>query len=409
MVGGHLSSSDQLSLVVVKAMLKDPSDPKCEAVGELPGAGAAWRWTAAAENLWALLREEVQGRLESFAAWLEVYTVICANAETLGEEGVHRAIFKLGCLAEHSCVPSTFKEILCWPPGGSSSDTTTTSPSSSCWQQQQGRPKAVMEAEHQQHPCQLVIRAHEDLDEGDVISISYVPEYLPTWRRQDLLTAGYSLACACDRCTRETELVCAYVCPVCGGGPCSPTAPVVSRAEPLRGLTLRCEECNAETVEEGGTMGHLIAAESAEVLSAEVLCVLHPFHHRVFQEQLERCQTAPSPADRVRIGEQLVSAQRRLTHSKGYTLLGRLCEMIAAAHLEMNEHHQAAASLQRAREFYASSHRGTPDGGHDERCSAQQTRAMAGPLGSPPRRSLRSPSTITRSPSLPSLAEGDGD
>merc|ERR1712232_1422762 len=110
------------------------------------------------------------------------------------------------------------------------------------------------------------------------------------------------------------------------------------------------------------------------------------------------------------MGEQLMEAQRRITgHSNGHPLLGLLCELLAAAHLELGEHHQAVTGFRRAQEFYATSHRGPPDPGYELRCYQQQMKLTTGPLGAMPPRLSKLPSKLTRSPSLPSLAEGDGD
>jgi len=110
--------------------------------------------------------------------------------------------------------------------------------------------------------------------------------------------------------------------------------------------------------------------------------------------------------DRITAIEQLLEAQKRLTGCDSHPLLGQLTEQIADAYIELGDFHRAAHMYQRASDLYAVSHRGPPDSGHDRRCYEQKMRVSAGRMGALPRRLSRlGGGALSRSPSLPSLAE----
>ena len=119
---------------------------------------------------------------------------------------------------------------------------------------------------------------------------------------------------------------------------------------------------------------------------------------------LHNIQQIPAES-RLQALEQISEAQRRLSGSDGHPLLGRLVEFTASAHNELGDIPKAASAYQRAADLYEVSHRGPPESGHDRRCYDCKMSITAGRLGSVPRRFSRL-STVTRSPSLPSLAEG---
>jgi hypothetical protein len=252
----------------------------------------------------------------------------------------------------------------------------------------------------------ITFRARRDLDQGEIVSISYIPEYLPTWRRRQLLQEGYGFKCMCDRCEREAETVCAFLCPACGDGPCSPTTPVLAPGGDIQDLVMGCEACGVG-ISESHVAGPCNEAELADTFTLEATAVLHPFHHKIFNSYYSQLLQMAS-ADRIEAIDQLINAFKRLLPGgSADPLLGKLCEYQAAASLELGEHQQAVTTYRRAQEYYAQSHRGPPDPGHVQRCRLYQVSAARGPLGAMPRRlSQRKSVQMGKSPSLPSLAEG---
>jgi len=394
-------ASEQLSLVVVCALLEDGESPGCEEFRQL--RGNTERWAGPAGRLWDRLRPELRAQVAR-EAMSEVYSIVASNAHD--SEGGRAGIFRFGSYAEHSCAPTAFKEVVA-PVEDASRPGSPCVPTSLPELDVEGSPRRTppqtpVKSRGARQP-QLVVRALQDMAEGDTVSLSYIPEYLPTWRRRELLQAGYDFACQCDRCSRAPELVCAFLCPRCGEGPCSPTVPVTVPAG-LQGLSLRCESCDA-MVEDEQFVQQLVQAELAEVVSADSMRLLHPSHHKIFGMYLHNMQVLPA-ADRAQAAEQLARAQRRMSGRSNHPLLGRLSELEAGAQLELGDHHQAVATLLRAQELFSASHRGPPEAGHALRCYRLQTRVEAGPLGAKPRRLSKLP---VRSPSLPSLAENDGE
>uniref|UniRef100_A0A7S4PZM8 SET domain-containing protein n=1 Tax=Alexandrium monilatum TaxID=311494 RepID=A0A7S4PZM8_9DINO len=412
-----LHVSAQLSLVVLRALLEDGESPGCEEFQQLRGDPE--RWSGPAGRLWEQLQPQLRAQITR-EAMCEVYAIVANNAHAA--DGGRAGIFRFGSYAEHCCAPSCFKEVVV-PVEEVSRPSSPCCPST-VQEQPQEQPqdpweklRAQEEEEDDGHPMahqtserirgaqlpQLVIRALRDMAEGENVSISYIPEYLPTWKRREALQAGYDFTCGCERCVRQPEYVCAYVCSKCGSGPCCPTAPVTAPAS-LGGHSLRCEDCGA-IVEEEQVLQELAQVELAEVVSEEFTRVFHPFHHKIFGMYLNNLQLLPA-RDRIQVTEQLMSAQRRLSGSSSHPVLGRLCELEASAQLEVGDRHTAVSVLRRAQELYGTSHRGPPDPGHVLRCYRLQMKVEVGPLGAKPRRL----SKITgRSPSLPSLAEIDNE
>jgi hypothetical protein len=386
-----LSVSAQLSLVIVQALLQDGDAINCEDFRQLQGDTERWRRPAT--TLWSQMREELREQIAE-EAMCEIFSIVAANAH---ESNSGRAgLFKMGSYAEHSCTPSAFKEVV---------TPVEMAPSRPCTPDadEQASPSSRRSFVPSNLPPRLVIRAQRDIAENDIISISYIREYLPTWKRRELLQAGYGFFCRCERCMLMAEAVCAFTCPRCDDGPCSPLAPVTAPDGSFKGLSFRCEACGIVTTEESEVEA-FTRAEQDEVLSAESTAVLHPFHHKICGVYLHNLEAIP-PQDRVQAIEQIIEAQRRLVGSLNHPILGRLCEKMAAAYMEVGDSHEANVSYRRAQELYSFSHHGPPDAGHDLRCFQMQTQ-VAGPLGPVPRSLSRLPRrSLAKSPSLPSLAE----
>lgn len=404
---GWLPVSEQICLVILQAQLAAPQSAKYEALRTLQGDPE--RWASPATRLWRLLREDIRAQV-SLEELKEVYAIVANNAH--GAERGQAGLFLIGSMAEHSCAPTAFKEVIA-PVVASSR------PGSPRVEDPQGAASfattcAGRVREKPQRSPQLILRALHDMDADEVVSISYIPEYLPTYKRRSLLQANYGFICECDRCLRSPEVVCAYICPGCEDGPCSPTVPVASTTGDLTGLTLSCESCHAITSEEV-VLSQFAAAECSEVVSAEFTQYFHPFHHKIFGMYLNNLKALPA-AQRVEALEQLLDSQRRLTPGEVHPLLGKFSELMAIAYLEMGKHHEALAGFRHAEEHYGASHKGFPDVGHVKRCFDQEMQVLAGPLGPPPLHLTRGavPGTC-RPPSLPALpelgedVEGDGE
>jgi len=97
----------QLSLVAVQALVYDQNSKECEGLRMLWGDPE--RWAVPASRLYALLREEYKARITEELVG-EVYAIVAANAHAApnGRAG----LFLNGSLAEHSCAPTAFKEVL---------------------------------------------------------------------------------------------------------------------------------------------------------------------------------------------------------------------------------------------------------------------------------------------------------
>jgi len=178
-----LCVTDQLALTVIQGVLEAPDSWRCKALFKL--RGDASRWTQRIDKLWSLLSGPARKQI-SQDTLAEVYAVVAANAHA--DAGGRAGVFDLASYAEHCCTPSAFKELVSI--------------------ELEGEPAT-----------RLVVRAHCDLNEGDTLSLSYIPEYLPTRRRREILKAGYGFDCMCPRCTQLPETVCAFRCPSCDDGP----------------------------------------------------------------------------------------------------------------------------------------------------------------------------------------------
>lgn len=399
--GSHgLSGSEQLSLVVAQAFIRDQEAPNCEELRQLRGDQE--RWKGPAVRLWSLMKEEYRC-IFTAEAMSEVFAIVASNAHQ-AEDG-RIGLFRLGSYAEHSCAPSAYKEVVASQPVLSPPGSPVRSPSKG--------PSLGMGEPRQLESPQLVLRAHRDLDEGDIVSISYISEYLPTWVRRQQLQAGYGFTCGCTRCLHQPEVTCAYRCFTCGG-PLSPTGPMTS-IDSLLSSTMTCEDCGLLTAAEDSSFtvtvdpasfAAIVEAERSEVMTQAVSEVLHPFHYRIFGMYLSNMQ-AIEASQRIEAIEQMIEAKRRqITSGDASPLVSRLVEHIATSFLELGDYQQALANFRKAQELYAISHRGLPDPGHDRRCYEQQVLITAGPLGTPSRRNSRIlTSFMTRSLSLPSLAE----
>jgi len=384
-----LSVSAQLSLVVALAFIQDGNAPNCEEFRQLQGDTERWRGPAT--TLWSQMREELRAQI-SEEAMSEIFSIVATNAHE-SEHG-RAGLFNMGSYAEHSCMPSGFKEVL---------TPVERAPTRPCSPDMGGQasPHAVREFVPTSQPPRLVIRAQRDIACGEIISLSYISEYLPTWKRRELLQQGYGFFCRCNRCMLKAEAVCAFRCPRCDDGPVSPLA-AVNAPDGYKGCEFRCESCGVTIAE--GEIEAFTRAELDEALSPESTAVLHPYHHKIIGVYLHNLQAIPAH-ERIQAIEQIIEAQRRLTGNLSHPILGRLCENLAAAYMEVRDWQQANVSYRRAQELYAISHRGPPDSGHDLRCFQMQTQ-VAGPLGPVPRSLSRLPRrSLAKSPSLPSLAE----
>mmetsp|Transcript_62758 Transcript_62758/g.176996 ORF Transcript_62758/g.176996 Transcript_62758/m.176996 type:complete len:487 (+) Transcript_62758:41-1501(+) len=399
-----LSPTAVLSLVIAKALLENADSQVCEEFREL--RGDTDMWASQAQSLYASLREDFRAHF-TLEAVGEIFAIVAQNAHQANDG--RAGVFRLGSYAEHSCEPSAFKEIIASADGLSrpASPACCASPlnghGGSTGDASPGSPTNRSSISSTAPTPQLVIRAQHDLADGDVVSISYIPEYLPTWSRKQLLLQGYGFTCSCDRCERKPEVVCAFKCPKCEEGVCSPATPVSVAKGDFLGHPFSCDSCG-DLVEDPAVLAAFSANECCEVISEESTQLLHPFHYKIFGMYLHNIHSIPA-IQRVEALESLGEAQRRLTGSDVHPLHGRLCELAGAAYVELGDHHQAVASLRRAEEHYALSHRGPPDPGHALRCHAEQMKVTPGPLGTVPSRL----SISSMSPLLPPLREGDGD
>eukprot|EP00929_Paragymnodinium_shiwhaense_P115099 TRINITY_DN83709_c0_g1_i1.p1 TRINITY_DN83709_c0_g1~~TRINITY_DN83709_c0_g1_i1.p1 ORF type:complete len:546 (-),score=78.25 TRINITY_DN83709_c0_g1_i1:374-2011(-) len=397
----------QLSLVVVQALFEDGEEdsPRVAAFRQL--SGDTERWREPAYRLWGMLREEMRS-LITHEAVAEVYAIVAENLHCAdcGRAGV----FAMGCLAEHSCAPSAFREVVtpvdCMSRPGSpccEGRTMATPPGSPF--AGNGLSSPIVGSNPPLRP-QLVLRALYDMAEGDIVSLCYVPEYLPTYQRRQLLQAEFGFKCTCPRCEREPEVASAFVCPHCSSGPCSPTGPVSFEGD-LYSHPLRCEACGVMLSEEP-IVADFLEMERREAVTADEMKYLHPFHWKIYGMYLESLKRLDA-GERLQVMEQVLAALQRLCRSEQTThpFLGKICESAGNAQLECGDLHQAVVCFRRAQDLYAMSHKGSPDPGHGARCYLLETRVTAGRLGAVPRRLSRPTGglIVTRSPSMPSLAE----
>lgn len=387
-----LPASSQLCLATAKTLAYEPESAKCEGLWDL--AGDPLRWEASAAWLWGLLHQDLQDRLgrDNFN---KLFAIVATNAHA-GSTG-RAGLYHLGSFAEHSCAPSSYKEVLDQDVASNSARLAAAavvgSPSGS------GSPACRFEL-HPVTRLQLVVRALRDLDEGEFVSISYIEEHLPTWKRRELLLNGYGFTCACDRCEHLPEVVCCFLCPSCRDGPCVAAVPILDQG--FNGSLFRCENCGYTVSED--VVRAFAMAESEDVDSEIAQRLLHSFHYKKFHKFLYNTDRI-HPVERLKVLEQLTDAQFRLTPHDANPLLGHLNELSAKALLEVGDHHRAAHMFGRAADLYADSHRGPPDSGHEQRCYDMKMQITSHRLGPVPRRLSVASNAIVRSPSLPRLAE----
>mmetsp|Transcript_51452 Transcript_51452/g.137308 ORF Transcript_51452/g.137308 Transcript_51452/m.137308 type:complete len:491 (-) Transcript_51452:72-1544(-) len=376
-----LSLREQLVLVAVETFVRSPESSVCEAFRELAGDLCCARWAVEAQRFWSLLRQDLREKLDRNNVD-EFYSLVAGNAR---EDESRAGLFHFGGYIEHSCCPNAFMEIV------APEVSRMTSPGSP--RTGPPTPKSV-QVISEPHLPQLVVRAQRDLADGELVTISYVPVYLPTWKRRELLD-DRSVSCSCDRCEHAPELVCAYICPHCNDGPCCPMLPCSTPGSLSTGTVLRCEACDAVSSD----LSVFSDAESSEDESGR----LHPHHHRLINRHLASLPTL-EPLDLVRIADLVLDAHVRIFGSCS-PLYGKLCELEANAHLEVSNVTECAAAFQRAAEFYASSHRGAPEAPHYRRCYDQKSTVMAGRLGAMPRRLSKLGTESLKVISMPSLKE----
>jgi len=322
---GRLSISEQLVLTISQAFIEKPQPPQCKALMNLDGDKARWKESASA--LYALLREELQSELSEDLV-SEVYAIVASNSHGTYER--RASIFAMGSMCEHSCAPSAFKEVV-----------------------QRDRPT-------------LVVRALRDLIEGEVVSLSYIPEYQATWKRKELLQSMYGFDCVCERCTNAPERVCTFVCPECEG-PCSPATPVKVGVIEFPKLTFLCDHCKSSFAGDSQSAIPFVAAQESDTIGDDSAHSLYPYHYKIVNMYLESLGDIPAE-HRVPILEQLCDAYRRLFQVETHPILSRLTEKLANAQMELGDMEDAAASFETAAEIYAAIYRGAPSSDHQRRC-----------------------------------------
>lgn len=189
-----------------------------------------------------------------------------------------------------------------------------------------------------------------DLCPGELISISYCASYMTTARRREQLRKQYGFDCVCRRCTVLPEHVRAFRCPACGEGPCSPASSAPD------GRTLVCDACEAEMLLDDEAWAELEAAENSDVVSAEMLEVLHPYHHKptlMYQANLMKLP----PSSRASFLRQHAAARARVYASfcpddLAHPLVANDIEGAALAHLSGGELDEAAATFVEAAELF---------------------------------------------------------
>ena len=280
-------------------------------LSQLRGHPEQWRQTVG--QFQSSLIEEFASKVKHDEL-LDLFAKLAANAHETDDK--RAAVFALGSLAEHSCRPSAFKRV----------------------QHGQGH--------------LLVIRALTDLEKGDAVSLAYVPEYYPTWHRQELLKRSFNFHCGCPRCAGdEVEVASAFVCPECDS-PCCPPRPCRSRGD---FQVLQCEECEYR-VEDEEHLEVFREAERCERLCEGCTPYLHPYHYKIFHMYLGNLQLV-SEQQRLEILEQLEAAHERLGCSEGlHPLHAKFAELAARSCQALGDQTTAAEKWQRAEALYASTH-----------------------------------------------------
>ncbi|CAK9068421.1 unnamed protein product [Durusdinium trenchii] len=289
--------------------------PKLEKLAYLKGH--VGKWHSSAMMLYQGLKAQVAERVSS-ERFEELYATCATNAhEADGGDGA--ALFLKGSMAEHSCRPTAFKQIR----AGSGS---------------------VPQGE-----TRLVVHALRDLDVGEAISISYIPEYYPTWLRQSMLQHGFNFQCGCERClSGGAELCCCFVCPECEGPCCPPGAVYEEGAYEL----LRCEDCGLE-LHDTELLGALKRAERCEEFATTMSGKLHPYHFKIFHMYLKHLDQVPA-GTALQILPQLQEAFHRLRPvEKGHPLHAQLAQCAAECWEKVeDEEQEAGLAWLRAAELY---------------------------------------------------------
>lgn len=331
-----------LALVAIKNLSEETDGFHSFAARQLTFLdGDVERWHEMGERVWSLLLDSTKAKVEKQQVLLTCGAV-GMNAHSASQGCA--AVFLTGSLIEHSCAPNAFKEIA----GVRSRDGST-------------------------QDC-LIVRALRGLEKGEAVSISYVPEYMPTWKRRQTLEAYYGFTCTCVRCSAGfPELVCAYRCPHCGHGPCSPIDPMlfsdghspryeaISDSPPV--TALKCEECEA-LVDDPEDLDAFTAAERCEFVCQDCIPHFHPFHHKIFNSYLGALRKM-SCDQLVTALSQLKEAQKRLiavSEISSHPSFARYAEMAANGLADSGNYEGAKSELMRALECYEMSHNGPPDG-----------------------------------------------
>ena len=300
----------QLFISVLAEIVSGSKASVLSQLSQLRGHREQWRKTVS--QLHSSLREE-HARCLEFNELLDIFSKLAANSHETDDK--RAAVFSMGSLAEHSCRPSAFKHV-------------------------------------QENSHKLVIRALTDLEKGDIVSLAYVPEYYPTWHRQELLQQSFNFGCGCSRCAgEEIEVATAFVCPECDA-PCCPPNPCRSRGD---FCVLVCEEC-AHRVEDEEQLQVFRDAESCERLCDRCTPYLHPYHYKVFHMYLGNLQLV-SAEQRLEILEQLEAAHERLGGGL-HPLYAKFAELAARSWQALGPDHSEAArdSWERAADLYAYTH-----------------------------------------------------
>jgi len=336
---GRLPVSEELTLTICEALFNESDLDQYESFDKL--RGDPLRWAESASRLHGLLRPDVQASI-SREALTRIYSIVAANAHDA--EGGRAGVFALGSMCEHSCSPSAFKEV---------ANITSLTSSKDAGVSEKAEPK-------------LIIRALRDLAAGEIVSLSYIPEYQPTWKRKSELQAMYGFQCVCPRCTVTAECACTFVCPDCEG-PCSPTTPSGAGPGDFSDLTFTCEDCCAEFARSSEEVLSFTAADKCTIFGDVAGQAMHPYHHKIVSMYTGALGNLPAHS-RAAILQQLLDANCRSLHSDTHPLLARMTEKLAEAQMECGQRLEAAASFKDAADMFAKTHHGYPDVGHVSRC-----------------------------------------
>eukprot|EP00928_Gymnodinium_smaydae_P064015 TRINITY_DN47454_c0_g1_i1.p1 TRINITY_DN47454_c0_g1~~TRINITY_DN47454_c0_g1_i1.p1 ORF type:complete len:406 (-),score=55.02 TRINITY_DN47454_c0_g1_i1:89-1306(-) len=310
----------QVFFVVLTEMIMQPSSELLSRFEQLQGHVECWR--TAATTLWECLRPHHQSRIEK-EDLVVAFAKVAANAHESASGCA--AVFVTGSFAEHNCSPSAFKEVISHR--GTDAESLA-----------------------------LNFYALRDLAEGEHVSISYIPEYNPTWRRRELLKKGYNFHCQCNRCDGDAaEVTYSFLCPECEDGPCQPLRPCAVKGE-LGALA--CAECGYET-ENPDVVKSFVAADACDTLCSQCAPVFHPQNYKIFNMYMSNLGAAP-PQQRLSMLEQLEAAHEALTGNALHPLRAGLLEKTAEALAQLQRAAEAADEYERAAELHAGARGGAP-------------------------------------------------